>query len=101
MGRFAIGMRLFGYSSGLDVKVLRETPGPHRIRAWKPVAGTGAEDGMVPEVKILRGSPNHRLVSAIDRSITRVSPATRCWDGGLLGNARWSDPRKLSDSFTV
>jgi hypothetical protein len=35
-------MRHFGYSSGLEVNVLSEPPGPHRMRAWKsmgPVCG--------------------------------------------------------------
>jgi hypothetical protein len=61
MGRLATGIRHFGYlyhrvlvkaarygqniwdtdSSGFEVKVLSETPGPQRTRAWNPVWGTG------------------------------------------------------------
>lgn len=41
MGRFAIGSSAFGDSSGLEVKVSNETPGPQRIMAWKP--GDGIE----------------------------------------------------------
>lgn len=39
MGRFAIGIRAFGFSSGLAVKVGNEDPGPQRIIAWKPGGG--------------------------------------------------------------
>jgi sugar/nucleoside kinase (ribokinase family) len=33
IGRFAMGMRALGFSSGLVVKVGNDDPGPHRIRA--------------------------------------------------------------------
>ena len=36
MGRFAIGTRALGDSSGFVVKVVKEAPGPHSMRAWKP-----------------------------------------------------------------
>ena len=39
MGRLAIGISAFGRSDGLEVKVLRESPGPHRMRAWRPGEG--------------------------------------------------------------
>lgn len=39
MGRFAIGIRALGFSSGLAVNVGNEDPGPQRIMAWKPGAG--------------------------------------------------------------
>jgi hypothetical protein len=42
MGRFAIGRRAFGVSWGADVKVLKEAPGPHSMRAWKPGVGSVA-----------------------------------------------------------
>ena len=48
-----MGIRALGYSSGFDVKVLRETPGPHSMRAWKPVGGTGTECGMVPTSRLI------------------------------------------------
>ena len=35
MGRLATGSRAFGKSSGVEVNVLKDTPGPQRIRAWK------------------------------------------------------------------
>jgi hypothetical protein len=42
MGLFATGSSAFGISLGVDVKVLYEAPGPHRIIAWKPGAGSTA-----------------------------------------------------------
>lgn len=47
MGRFAMGNRAFGDSSGLDVNVSNETPGPHNITAWKPGAGMESACGMM------------------------------------------------------
>lgn len=41
-----MGNNALGNSSGLEVNVLRETPGPHKMRAWKPVGGTGIECGI-------------------------------------------------------
>ena len=35
MGRLATGIRALGKSSGVEVNVLKETPGPQRMRAWK------------------------------------------------------------------
>lgn len=35
MGRFAMGTSALGKSSGVEVKVLKESPGPHNIKAWK------------------------------------------------------------------
>jgi hypothetical protein len=62
-------MRHFGYSSGLEVNVLREPPGPHRMRAWKPM---GPACGMVGRVEV--------EASEINRS---VSCSLLCY--GLLG----------------
>jgi hypothetical protein len=42
MGRLAMGIKALGKSLGLDVKVLRETPGPHNISACSPGEGTVA-----------------------------------------------------------
>jgi hypothetical protein len=42
MGLFAIGSIALGISSGDDVKVLNEAPGPHSIIAWNPGAGSTA-----------------------------------------------------------
>jgi hypothetical protein len=42
MGLFAMGTRAFGNSFGFDVNVFSDTPGPHKIRAWKPVKGSVA-----------------------------------------------------------
>ena len=39
IGRFAIGISAFGFSSGFDVKVGKDDPGPQRMMAWKPGAG--------------------------------------------------------------
>ena len=48
MGRFAIGSRAFGFSSGLDMKVGKDDPGPQRMRAWRPVEGMEMAWGMAP-----------------------------------------------------
>ena len=37
----AIGIKHFGFSSGLEEIVFRLSPGPQRIKAWKPLLGTG------------------------------------------------------------
>ena len=34
-----MGIRAFGFSSGLAVNVGNDDPGPHRMIAWKPGAG--------------------------------------------------------------
>jgi hypothetical protein len=39
MGRLAIGSRAFGFSSGLEVKVGNDEPGPQRMTAWSPGEG--------------------------------------------------------------
>jgi len=39
MGRLAIGNRALGFSSGFDVNVGNDEPGPQRMRAWSPVEG--------------------------------------------------------------
>ena len=49
MGRLAIGINALGNSSGFDVNVFNDTPGPHRIIAWNPVGGTGTECGMATQ----------------------------------------------------
>lgn len=41
IGRFAIGRRALGFSSGFAVNVGNDEPGPQRIMAWSP--GEGAE----------------------------------------------------------
>lgn len=41
MGRFAMGSRALGFSSGLAVKVGNDDPGPHRMSACRP--GDGME----------------------------------------------------------
>jgi len=47
MGRLAIGIRAFGKSSGFEVNVFSDTPGPHRMRAWKPGGGIERACGML------------------------------------------------------
>ena len=42
MGLFAMGSSALGISVGVDVKVLNDAPGPHRMRAWKPGEGSVA-----------------------------------------------------------
>jgi hypothetical protein len=37
IGRLAIGSRALGFSSGFEVNVGNEEPGPQRIRACSPV----------------------------------------------------------------
>lgn len=66
MGLFATGIRALGKSSGVEVNVLKETPGPQRMRAWKswesgvlagiaeafPDPGRGDSDLYFPAVEI-------------------------------------------------
>jgi hypothetical protein len=47
MGLFAMGIRAFGFSSGLAVNVGNDEPGPHRMIAWKPGAGIESACGIV------------------------------------------------------
>jgi hypothetical protein len=47
MGRFAIGSRALGFSSGFAVKVGNEDPGPQRIRACRPGDGIETACGIV------------------------------------------------------
>jgi len=42
IGRLAIGMRAFGKSIGFELNGASDSPGPHRMKAWKPVAGNVA-----------------------------------------------------------
>lgn len=37
-----MGNRALGISLGVDVKVLNDAPGPHRMSAWKPGEGSVA-----------------------------------------------------------
>lgn len=39
IGRFAIGNKALGFSSGFEVNVGSDEPGPQRMRAWSPVEG--------------------------------------------------------------
>lgn len=50
MGRFAIGSKALGFSSGLEVKVGNEDPGPQRMRACTPGGGIDTAWGMATEV---------------------------------------------------
>lgn len=47
IGRFAIGNKALGFSSGFDVKVGKEDPGPHKMRACRPVAGIDTAWGIL------------------------------------------------------
>lgn len=51
-----MGNKALGFSSGLEVKVGNEDPGPHRMRAWRPVAGIDTAWGILkrPEAVWLR-----------------------------------------------
>lgn len=42
MGRLAMGSRALGMSRGVEVKVLKDAPGPQRMSAWKPGEGSVA-----------------------------------------------------------
>jgi hypothetical protein len=42
MGRLAMGIRALGSSSGLELNGFRDSPGPHKMRAWKSVVGAVA-----------------------------------------------------------
>jgi hypothetical protein len=47
MGRLAMGNSALGDSSDFDVKVSKDTPGPHRMTAWNPGAGILVACGML------------------------------------------------------
>lgn len=42
MGRLAIGIKALENSTGFEAKMLRDAPGPHRMKACKPGEGTVA-----------------------------------------------------------
>jgi hypothetical protein len=42
IGRFAMGIRALEKSLALEVNVLSDSPGPHRMRACRPGEGTVA-----------------------------------------------------------
>lgn len=44
-----MGIRALGKSSGVEVKVLKETPGPHKMRAWKS-GQAGVLDSMAEDI---------------------------------------------------
>lgn len=71
MGRLAIGIRAFENSLGVDVNVLKDSPGPQRIKACKPGAGIVA-CGIV-EVVYLR---TNSLGASPVRRWLRVNVAT-------------------------
>lgn len=48
MGRLAMGISALERSRGLEVKVLSDSPGPHRIKAWRPGDGTVACGMLIP-----------------------------------------------------
>jgi len=50
MGLLPIGIIALGKSSGFDAKVVKETPGPHKIKACSPFFGT--EVGMFPVITV-------------------------------------------------
>lgn len=39
MGRLAMGKSALGFSSGFEVKVGNDDPGPQRTKAWSPGEG--------------------------------------------------------------
>src|SRR5690242_3719168 len=53
MGRLAMGSSALGMSLGVDVKVLKDAPGPQRISAWKPGEGSVAWGMAVVLVAVL------------------------------------------------
>ena len=54
IGLLAIGRRAFGFSSGLEVKVGKEDPGPQRMRACSPVEGIATAWGISMQVVLSR-----------------------------------------------
>jgi hypothetical protein len=47
MGRLAMGTNAFGKTSGEEVNGVKETPGPHRTMAWKPIVALGKACGIL------------------------------------------------------
>lgn len=47
IGLLAIGSKALGFSSGFEVKVGNDEPGPQRIRACSPVEALETECGMM------------------------------------------------------
>jgi hypothetical protein len=55
MGLFAMGSSALGISFGVDVNVLNDAPGPHRMSAWKPGEGSvawGILDGTLSQTVV-------------------------------------------------
>ena len=48
IGRFAMGKRALGFSSGFAVKVGKDDPGPQRMSACKPGEGIVTACGILP-----------------------------------------------------
>lgn len=73
MGLFPTGIRHFGYSSGLAVKVFSDTPGPQRIRAWNPLGGTGIECGILSYGDIGPAGQERMTLKMADWGMRRVA----------------------------
>jgi hypothetical protein len=71
MGLFAMGTRAFGNSFGFDVNVFSDTPGPQRMRAWKPVEGKVA-------CGMLDGKQNFAAEEGQDTTAYYMLPGKSC-----------------------
>lgn len=60
MGRLPKGMRAFGFSSGLAVKVGKELPGPHKISAWRPGEAIVTAWGIANPAVVVRGGGGYK-----------------------------------------
>lgn len=85
MGRLAIGTRALGKSFGFEVKVLRDTPGPHNMKACSPDEGSVACGIFAGCFVITRSSS-----SAV---IVRQSDDMRCSAIWLRSKTLWREKR--------
>lgn len=84
MGRFAIGNKALGFSSGFAVKVGKDEPGPQRMRACSPGDAEETACGIATVIAKL-----HKMQDAI------VLLSRHLKFGGRAGRCRVDDMKKL------
>ena len=90
-----MGISALGKSCGLDVKIFKDAPGPHRITAWRPGAGRLVACGIFQHVSYLsytfefiKGRRRSSLFniaqsSTISKLVKNILVHTRCFDRGF------------------
>lgn len=79
IGLLAIGKSALGHSSGFDVKVGKDDPGPQRMRACSPVAGMDMAWGMAAR-EVVGLARDQGVGGEQQQSLTRTRP-TLCRRG--------------------